>query len=233
MLRGSMEAKENMLMRTAPSLTLFDKLWSERTIILGQGMDGRGVPLLPMMGGGQNVAPFPMTVQATLMDSALVAEGIREFGRLASMNDAELIRFDSLYHSVHNDNGYLYVWAEIRTTSTEDFLQLDKWTIYLENDQGRQLEPGRIVASPIMKDQSFALSSRGGVDQARGPRQGSELWTPSVRDVELYFPLQRKGEEAFLNPGDRNLKFIMLENTNPAVRAEGMWLLSMKIDSEL
>lgn len=205
----------------------FDKLWAARTITLRQERAGGGGPFLPFGGGepqGGDAGPFPLNVRATFMDSALVETGIRELADLSSMTQTEADSFRTTYRSLHCPDDTLFLWIALSTTSTPEFTDLDRWTIYLENDQGRDFEPSRIVEHPLRRGAGGRSSNEfAGPDVA--PDRSGMPWSPVTKDVECYFPLHHFGE-SLIGSSARTLKLIFLDSKHPRVRAEAAWDLS-------
>jgi hypothetical protein len=203
-----------------PASSEFEQLWEQRTITLG-GFGGAGRSLLlgaPSMGGGGDDA-FPLLVRATLMDSALVEAGIREFARLARMSDEELQAYRARYAKEHGAENHINVWVQITTPFAENYLKPDRWTIFLEDKEKHQIEPDRIVEHPAEKTPSPTggerAQNREGID-SQTMRQGSM----PARSLELFFPLFEFGAQV-----DR-LKLVVVDTSDPNVRAEGTWDLS-------
>jgi hypothetical protein len=156
------------------------------------------------------------------MDSALVNAGLRAFGDLALMSEYERSQFSSEYRKARSGGDSVFIWIEMRTSSTEEFLQLDRWTMYLENEDGAQSEPGRIVEHPARREQAQQAS-----EDIRGSgREPSTSTANAVKEVELYFrQLPSRSANATVPPA-RILRFVMLEARNPLIRAEASWQIS-------
>jgi hypothetical protein len=204
----------------SPYFGSFDRLWSRRTVLLLQLRDGQG-------GGegsqGEEPAIFPLIARATYMDSALIEAGFLTFADLASMNENESSVFRSAYMKARASGDTLFIWLEMRTSSTEEFLDLGRWTIFLQDESGRQIEPSRFVEHPVQRQGGR------GADQDDLRTEGRERpgFSATVKkEVELYF--HRPSALSGINGGEhaRTLRLIMLETKNPLVRAEGAWQIS-------
>jgi hypothetical protein len=205
-------------------LSTFDKLWEERTISLGQGGGGSRNPLFSSPGGGGmgEREAFPLFVRATLMDSTLVDAGIKEFGRLAKMSDEELADYRARYKRAHDIGHNLYIWAEMQTALSEEYLRLGRWAIFLEDEQKHQFEPVRVVEQPKEKGmERRVVTTETESDEFPGVRFQSRVL--HTKDVELYFPMSQLTGEPILSPATKTLKLVMLQADNPNVRAEGAW----------
>ncbi len=217
---------------SVPPLNEFDRCWSERTITLTAGNRGGSSALGPMMGmgsggNGGGGGGFPLIVEATLFDSTLLHSAVDYYGKLASMDAGERGRFDSLYRATHDMHSSIYVWMQMRTSATPEFLDLDKWTIYLQNDRGDQTEPARIIPGSVRMRSDWGP----GAEFMGGMQPGQDRWGSAQRNVELYFPLRRIGGGEFLASNAQHLKLIFLENDNSIVRAEGEWSFAASADN--
>jgi len=197
----------------------FEKQWSRATIVLGsQSSGGGGFPFLVGVPGERSGDPFPLIVHATLMDSMLVEAGIREFGRLASMDTSSLDAYRQSYSKRHFLDEFVFVYMEIQTSLAEEYLEADRWIFFVEDQERNQIEPVRVVQHPI---------------QRQAPRTGS-LYEPdspapflnAKRIIGLYFPLKRFREANRVLEGLATLKFVVLDINNSLIRAEGMWDLT-------
>jgi hypothetical protein len=165
---------------------------------------------------------FPLLVRATFMDSSLIEEGIREYGRLAKMNNEELVAYRTRYETSHDVDSTLYIWVELQTGLAEDYLRLDRWTIFLEDDQGHQFDALRVEPHPVQSATERRLAV---TRNERDGFPGGRFQVPSLmrRDVELYFPKYQFSGHPVLSPATKSLKFVMLQSDNPNVKAEGVW----------
>jgi hypothetical protein len=119
----------------------------------------------------------------------------------------------------------LYIWVELQTGLAEDYLRLDRWTIFLEDDQNHQFDPVRVEPQPVQSasERRLATSQNERDGFPEGRFQGQSLIR---RDVELFFPRYQLTGEPILTPATKNLKFVMLQSDGPSVKAEGVWEVS-------
>jgi hypothetical protein len=177
------------------------------------------------MGGGgmADRESFPLLVRATFMDSSLIEEGLREYGRLAKMNNEELAEYRARYETDHEVDSTLYIWVELQTGLAEDYLRLDRWTIFLEDGQRHQFDPVRVEPHPVesVSERRLAMNEDKGFPVGR-------FQVPSLirRDVELHFAKYQVTAEPILTPTTKSLKFVMLQSDDPSVKAEGVWDVS-------
>jgi len=214
--------------RQSLRLSTFDKLWEERTISLSQGGGGSRIPLFSSLeGGGRGEQEaFPLFVRATFVDSGLVEAGIKEFGRLAKMSDEELVDYRARYRAAHDFGHNFYIWVELRTALSEEYLKLDRWTLFLEDEQRHQFDPVRVAEHPGAgnRERGHTVTQDEGEGFPGAPFQNRS----SLRkDVELYFPMYELAGEPILNPASKTLKLVMLQSDDTNVRAEGEWDVSI------
>lgn len=205
---------------TTPLGAAFEQLWNQRTILLGQ-MAGGGSFLGAPGGSRDSESPFPITVRATLMDSALVQAGIREFARLASMTEDELERFRVTYRTDHSLDQYIFVEAELQTVLAEDYLKLDRWVIFLEDERRNQYEPRRIETDPIQKP--LARMVPGDVRDRESRFPASRFESFANQRIELYFPKLRIDGTPVITTETRSLKLVFVDARDSKVHAEGAW----------
>jgi hypothetical protein len=176
------------------------------------------------MGGGgiADRESFPLLVRATFMDISLIEEGLREYGRMAKMDNEELAAYRARYESNHDVDSTLYIWVELQTRLAEDYLRLDRWTVFLQDDQGHQFDPVRVEAHPVQSTTERRLAM---TQNERDGFPGGRFQVPAVirREVELYFPRYQLTGDPILTPATNSLKFVMLQSDNPNVKAEGVW----------
>lgn len=210
------DVKSRSLASTLPGK--FAQLWTERTFTLEQDRPGFRMPL--MMGqpgeGGMPAGQFPVTACVTNVDSFLVEAGVEDYAPLASMSDAELTAFRSRYKSHHNVDTCLFLWVELETMMTEDYLKLDRWLFFLEDEQGRQVDPLRVAEHPLQTPPLRPFDNQ---------PDGREMTEPPLRSkkvIELYFAKTPQYGKPYLQPDAKTVKLVMLEEKNPSVRAQGM-----------
>ena len=192
----------------------FEAAWRKNTIVLGL-VSSRGPGSFLMLGEGPGGAAFPLTVHATIMDSALVDMGMREFAGLAGMDTNILKSYRETYLKHHSLDGCVLMYVDIQTFLAEDFLEARRWVWFLEDEHRNQVEPLRIVQHSIQRQ----LPHPGSLYEA----DSRVDFKPLKRILELFFPLNRlpqmnNGVEEF-----RSLKFVVLDVNNSLVRAEAMW----------
>jgi hypothetical protein len=202
----------------------FEELWNKETITL-ISRRGRGVGFGSQSDGPgeQALAEFPLNVQATFMDSVLVEEGIREFGRLASIDTTTLSAYRDSYRRKHTLDENAFVYVKIQTSLAEEYLSTDRWTFFVEDRDDNQVEPVRIVHHAVQR-----RLPGGNAPEGRGWGE----WSPTALVLELYFPLNRLSLPKRSLDRPIELKLVVVDNNNLLSRAEGSWRLGGPRQSE-
>lgn len=193
----------------------FNKIWNEWSIMLVPETGGVQSPsfMSPMGGRGRGrgmPGMFELSVRATLMDSAVINAGIDLFAEIADMTPEEKTVFRDHYDEEHFIGKYLFIWADLRTPYSNEYLKLNRWTFFLETESGQQIEPVKVVSGD-----SLNIAQRGRGFRSRMPSQ----------NVEFYFPLTDHDGKPLLSPQNGSLKFAVVSVENKDKRAEGEWNL--------
>lgn len=197
----------------------FERLWEQRTVALGGGSGGRNPFLGPSTDGpGGTASQFPLTVRATLLDSTLVEAGIDEFSRLAGLNQDETRAYRIKYSADHHLDEYLFVEVEMQTFLSEDYLRLDRWVFFLEDESRNQFEPRRMEKDAPQRPFARAEGRMGDRPSFGGPG----AFPFATQRVELYFPRYRSDRRPVFDP-HQGIKLVVLDAKDPNIRAEGSW----------
>jgi hypothetical protein len=188
------------------------EVWNQHTIILtGQpgGMGGR-----PMMMPGtypgeepgetrgearETSGMFELSVRATLMDSLVIQSGLDEFAWLASLSAEEKQAYADRYDEEHYRDQYLFIWAEIATPFSDEYLKLDRWTFFLETQSGEQLEPAKTVEQNIQR-RSFASGLPADSTAENFPASAFRRRSYPFKIVQFYFPVKDYHGVSVLSP---------------------------------
>ena len=142
----------------------FQALWEKRTVNFGMEMGGKksfqmGIPFMGGRGRG-NGSEFPIQITATLMDSLLIESGLKHHASLVKMTPEEEVRFRNSYHNRYDPQNHLLIWCELQTSWTELYLNLDRWTVFIEDNYGNQYEPVRITeeSQPVRQSEMDRFS---------------------------------------------------------------------------
>ena len=202
----------------------FPELWEKWTVHLGAAKRAGGPLMLgnPFAISGDRGGPggeFPLRITATLMDTTLIKAGLQHYAALLEMTAEEQTDFRHAYSQRYNVEDRLLVWCELSTTWAELHLDLDRWTIFIEDDAINQYEPVQILEEyrPDPATGSDELSEFGTRGQGRG-------WEVHQKTLMLCFPKRDPLKNSILSPETKFLKLIFLLSEDDKTRAEGAWL---------
>ena len=88
--------------------------------------------------GSRGSQAFPLTVTATLMDDPIIESGLRYYEDSISMSTAEADSFRKKYSNLHEPDKFIIVEATLKTSLAENYLDMSRWTLFLEDDERNQ-----------------------------------------------------------------------------------------------
>ena len=192
----------------------FQEVKSKWTVFLGSigggGMMGRG----SARGG-----PFPIMVRATLMDDQVIEAGLQYYGDMTSMLPREVEDFKQSYWDHHELDKTILIEAHLQTTGAENYLDLSRYTIFLQDDGGNQLDPVRIVEKP--------LSTTHFEGTMNDPSARNPLFinmTNHIKNAFLYFPRYDYYGNPTIQEDLKYLKLVFLLDVGGSARGEGIWV---------
>ncbi|UCE19853.1 MAG: hypothetical protein JSV84_05800 [Gemmatimonadota bacterium] len=212
----------------------FQDLWQKRTIQIGPALKKRSRSFLstPFSGsGGQGAGggdnEFPLSVTATLMDSSLIEAGLRYFADRIEMTQDEEATFRSRYFDRYDPTNYLLIWCELRTGFAQNYLNLDRWIISIEDDAGNQYEPARIIGEPpsyrhMVMEKPLAFH----------PERGYGEWEIHHKRVMLCFPNRDFYGNLIPSKGVQSLKLVFQQIDDRKIREGGIWVFTHETRSE-
>jgi hypothetical protein len=195
----------------------FREVKSKYTVVL----ESKGGRLSILPGGPDPVrSGFPLMITATLMDSSVVRAGWRFYEYIVGMSSAEAESFRQSYNDRHKTDEYILVETLIRTTAAENFLDLSRYTIYLEDDRGNQVMPAEIEEMPVS-----TTHMEGTVGNPSDRRRSFYMnVTNRMKTVFLYFPRNDYYGNPTIYDGIEYLKLVFLLDVGKSTRAEGTWV---------
>ncbi len=204
----------------------FDEYWNSRTITVTdrpRQMGGGGRVAMGGMGGqprgGMGGGGFPLILRATLMDSVLIDKGIYEYGKMAGLSEAAANEYLQRYKERYSVDDRIVIWAQIITPYSELYLDLERWTFYIESASGHTYQPIGFEERDIVLQSSFPGDSPG--IQQRGFGGGRNMKT-----VVFYFPKHRSDGTDVIARGDKRLKFGVVYRINTNEQVSGYWELN-------
>lgn len=191
-------------------ITSLDEQWNMHTIRLKPSMEASSEEGRGPMGG-----LFPLMASATIIDSSLARQGIEEFSILARLSDTAKAGYLKRYSSANRlDNG-LFVWLELRTPYSEDLLDMDKWSIFLEDEKGSRFDPLEVRGYKLPERQLKPQISR-----SSEPGMG-KYWEVTSKILQLYFPDKKFDGSPMITKNGR-LRLVLFNWSNNA-RYAGEW----------
>lgn len=201
----------------------FEALWAKQTVEFGAGIDaGRSWQMenpLAMLGGERKGdGQFPIRVEATFLDSTLIDAGLGHYARLLDMEVPEESEFRRAYYDKYDPANHVLVWCELRTAWAENYLDHERWIIFLEDDFGRQYETERILegSQPIRR----TVPAWPGKFQ---PEQEGPGWEIRQKAWMLCFPRYDVYGFPILHEGTKSLKLVFQLSDDKRIRNEGTW----------
>ena len=200
----------------------FPDLWERWTLYLSEERRS-GAPLMfgaPLgMGGGGPGGEFPLQIAATLMDTTLIEAGLRHYVDLIKMTPEEEAEFRYAYDQRYQVGNHLLIWCELSTFWAELHLDLDRYTIFIEDDAINQYEPVRIL------DESRPRRQVGADRPSQLGTRGRDLgWEIHQKTLMLCFPKSDPVGNPVLSSDTKFLKLIFLRSEDDRTRAEGTWV---------
>ena len=204
----------------------FQELWAQWTVQIGSQAKGGFLGFLskPITGGGGKGPggrgnEFPLYVDATLMDSVLIETGLRYFAERIEMSLEEEETFRQKYFDHYKPTDYLLIWCELRTHWAENYLNFDRWIIYIEDDAGNRFEPEKIIEERqsyrrMVMDKPLAF-------QVEQNRPGRDI---HYRTVMLCFPKCDFYGNPIQSERVQFLKLIFQQIDDRNVKGEGEWV---------
>lgn len=206
---------------------IYSKVRSMWTVVLSPvSGDGGGANLSGVQyGGGRGMggAGFPVMISATLMDDQLIKAGLLYYEKSAEMTSEEAQKYRELYRSKNMLDQYFLIEASLRTSWVKDYLDLGRWTIFIEDETGNKLEPAKIIEQPISSSHMRANTLR-----ADPLKHVAYERTDQKKDIFIYFPRKNLYGRPTLRKDMKELKIVFILEEGGSERAEGSWVFNRK-----
>ncbi len=177
-------------------------------------------------GGGGGFSSFPLIITATLMDPKVIEAGIQYYGDLLAMTNQEIDQFRQTYYQIHDIENMIFIWLDVKTSFSDSYLDLDRWAIFIEDDQGNQYEPKTIVEMPVSEMSQRFNYDQEEFEEEQTSRMRSFKWTIHGKHVSLYLPRADFYGNPVLKTGTGYLKLVFLQYGKEDSRSEGFWWFS-------
>jgi hypothetical protein len=166
------------------------------------------------MGGG-----FPVKISATIMDEEVIEAGFSYYEHVIGMTQQESDGFRQRYRNLHQLDQYYLMELSLRTTLTEDYLDFSRWTIFVEDDQGRKYEPDKITEQPLSSNQNTIMMTKQSMAEPI-PIQMSL----HEKIVFFYFPQKDFYGKPTFDKDIKKLTLVFILEKGGAGRAQGSWI---------
>ncbi len=209
---------------SAPAEESFSTLWEKHTVPLSpaKGAGAPGLLSLPLgIAGAQSGFPadFPLQIAATLIDSQLIEAGLTHYETMLAMTPKERSEYRQAYYNRYDPDNHVLIWCELQTTWAELHLDLNRWTIFTQDDQMNQHEPARVLEQPPLRRPTDVDMFPGIPSDRRLPS-----WQFHQKGVMLLFPDKDLLGNPTLSRETKFLTLIFMMTEDDQTRAEGTWV---------
>ena len=168
--------------------------------------------------GSRGSQAFPLTVTATLMDDPIIESGLRYYEDSISMSTAEADSFRKKYSNLHEPDKFIIVEATLKTSLAENYLDMSRWTIFLEDDERNQNIPAKIADKPVSTRRFEGL-----MDEPRLKRSMYVDFSQHKKNIVLYFPKNDYYGKPIIHENLKYLKLVFMTDVGGQAQAEGTW----------
>lgn len=200
----------------------FKEVKSRWTIIIGSRGMNAGPGMRPSFSGVQGSpkdSRFPLTVTATLMDSQVIQAGFLYYQQMTQMSREEAEHFQQRYRDRNEIDEYILIEANLRTTAAENYLDFSRYTIFLEDDQGNQHLPAKIVEMPVATNRFEGM-----VNNPSLRRPFYMNFSDHTKNAFLYFPRYDYYGNPTLPENIKHIRLVFILDVGGHARAEGTWV---------
>jgi hypothetical protein len=200
------------------------KARSKWTIILNSvGREAGPSFILPLSQGGMHGFDFPLTVTATMMHDQVIESGFSYYENAIRMTPEQAASFRQAYRSQNEVDRYLLIEASLQTRMAENYLDLDRWSIFIEDDAGNRNVPEKIVEQP-----GSSQVMEGMMEDPIQKRPMPFDWTHHRKTVLFYFSRKDYYGKSLLHENLKELKLVFLLEKGGSGRGEGIWIFNDK-----
>jgi hypothetical protein len=198
------------------------KARSKWTIELNSSGGGAGSSfILPLLSGARHGSDFPLIVTATLMNDQVIEAGLAYYENAVGMTPEQVDSFRQTYRRQNEVDQYFLVEVSLQTKMAENYLNLNRWTIFIEDDAGNQNAPAKIVEMP-----GSSQIMEGMMEDPVQKRSIPFDLTRHRKTVFLYFPRKDYYGNPVLHKNLKALKLVFLLEKGGSGRGEGNWIFN-------
>lgn len=191
-----------------PNTVSYDELKEKRTIVFGPG------------GSSTGLERFPIFVTATLVDSVLAEAEIRHTAPTDSIDGDAGQTWREAYYSVRHTRDMFTIRLILSTFLHESYTSLDRWVIFIEDDEENRHEPADIIENTgLTPPKPSPMVPRGYM------AEGNVAMGRKARQIEILFPYHDAYGRQILGSGTRLLRLVLFDKKDPDYRTQGEWVL--------
>ena len=182
--------------------------WSAQSSLGGRGGFGGGRP-------GPGGMP-PVSFQALFAGEQIVKSGIEYVSTFLDLSNEEKQKAYADVRDQWQTSEYFPVLLTMRTNMHESYLDLKRWTLFVEDEDHRQYE-----ALKVEDVTNVGMRSR--PEGEDGPELGRSVFSARMKRLVLLFPRESfSGKQIWQKKGSK-MTFVMISNDHPDQRLEAEW----------
>ena len=112
----------------------------------------------------------------------------------------------------------------MKTSYTEEILELDRWNIWWEDNNGNKYNPAELIEYPLENTQENVFNKLIPANRDSANKDFNQVKISS-KTVLLFFPKTDVNGEKVIDENTKSLKLVLLEWSNRSIRNEGTWNL--------
>ncbi|MFQ5632035.1 MAG: hypothetical protein ACE5I1_24965 [bacterium] len=169
--------------------------------------------------GGRGAAPGlpPISVTALFASPKVVNAGIAYVSTFLRLSKSEQ---EQIYHDFNTQwqtGSYFPVLVTLRTNMHKSYLNLSRWTIFLEDDNRTQYEAVEVID---VTDSDPRTGAKSGVEENKITRP---VFSSLVKEIVMLFPRRDHDDKPIWEKSNRKFKLVILSNEHIEQRLEMEW----------
>lgn len=168
---------------------------------------------------GQGGAPGipPISVQALFAGEPVVKAGIAYVSTFLSLSEAEREQIFQDFSVQWETDSYFPVLVTLRTNLHKSYLDLSRWTIFLEDEDQNQYESIKVV------DVTDIGARAANKDDDADNKIQRPIFSSRMKKLVMLFPKQGRGGHSIWQVANRKITFVVLSNEHFEQRLEAEW----------
>lgn len=190
---------------------------SKNTIVFGAGVRMTGGDAffkgIGRQGGPPPLQPsFPLQISATIIDDEVISESGDYYSKLGGLTESERDTFLANYRDHYKLDEYDLIWIYMRTTFAENYVDPEKWVIFVQDEDENQFEPKKVSEEKtLIKNGHYPVKER---------------WRRAqIKEVQfaLLLPKKKFDGKSWIPPSGK-LKIVFMNINKQSERTEGTWI---------